>query len=1505
MRILSENSTENLSETEILPSEKDIDIQLRQIEKNKDNSNNITLVSYEDLYSEKAKLTGSLDNKEVYTNINNEGLVSSIYESQNTEMISNVKDEAQDKYIKDTAYTNTTFDEEIFKIENETELQDNISIKVKSMNANNTNLVNLMDDLSDDNGTLIEYLSSIEYEIFNDSVYENYLLKEMGTEYLDNLNSSNLSITEENYEDNTSSLRELLSFSDYPYYGQDITRNIKDVYTKEILGITIKKYIETSIYPHNGKTTIENIFIFGSLKKSLSKRSINTNNHILIKNKNSMTNQFVIYLSNINLKDEQFKNNINEIYNNYTRNINDLGMEFNSLYKAFDWFKLKFEDPRDELLKELKGRSYGLEHTISSLDNTCDELYDQITKHLYDIKDNYSNKISALYLSWKSFTEKAKEKIISPDIGYDDLLIVYEICDDLESKYSEIRKQFLEILEQSNYYFNDFIYNFFVGIIFDNNFYEKEFKIKGKNIIEAIEEIEIRSYGNLDYFTTDTLSKWKQYFAGSQVSSFISKINNITKEDFYIDIEDELNNLGKCLETNIYKPKEEKINELNENRPSYISGIDSMKADLDYVYDKMNHDFFDFYKNISDELYSRLQNFKFSLFDDIVEIKNKLSNYSNSMFKYMNISVDDLDNNNIDSIKENLTLILEDYNKTLSNYLYGMNDYILGKNFSLFNFDVYIDKMENNLQEFIKRMNISTNNYLEPPNNLLDALEFYFIQLNKTYQKMEDFTSNFEGIVMGYFFIEILASFQENLLIFVTRDFEGPLSLINNKTSIFYSETMANERELFNNIYEVSKKNAVSIIINNFSRMYNTESIHENFYGFNSLLNRLKSLGKYSEMKDSLKEKINNTYNPNNAIIYQNESEKIEYLINYNFIKTLMNYTNSFAENLNNILNDEDKKDFLISDKELDYVVEFCDKNKIEKIKESISNYNYQEKSNSIYDFLDIKIKPFLDSYELNYSEIATEYTKIIEWNDNTFIDYFTNYLNGIVDSIYSLIDEYSENLYSSLQYPYYFENSGFQEIKNYFENLTDDIINEFTFPTEEFERNFRDRNLELLRERRYDFNSILGSYYYENIFDVEIGENKFNTLHYIIDKMEEIDDLNNDYEFIEIFYSNLTQFKNELEKIYKNHSQIISEKLSEETKNFLNSFEKNKSNDFLTRMKILSASNIKKNYKSCYDIRGLFLSQITVLDEKNLQAYKSYNYTMSIIEERCKVNGVLDEENCIYDLSDIEPVEYKELRPIYDECMNIGINIHYLGYSYFESSEDFDLSTITSILNKIKKKLKKYISFEKIITDYIFNKYNINWYKKNKINFNLRELTELIKFKNNKIATNYNEFLREKFLSLLLDIYGEYKHYKFDKVKYKDLLLLSQLKKTFYLTNYINGYGYKEHKNYYLEILPKIKSLDPFLKEKLSNISNEVDAKQNSFFQNWEENINSYISHYYDVDKLNTKILNHFFRILKNNFIDEWNMSYIQENFDIIINDTSFNLTLIKNIKFDRIWKI
>jgi len=1104
IRILEEeeNSTnENILESEILPNEKEIDIQLRQIDKNNDNSNNITLISYEDVYNEKAKLTGSLDNKEVYTNINEKGMVSSIYESQSTELVSNVKDDAQDKYIKDNTYANTTFDEEIFEIDNETELQDNISIKITSMNTNNTNLVNLMDDLSDDNGTLIEYLSSIEYEEFNDSIYENYLLEEMGTDYLDSLNESNSSMTIEDFDDNTNSLRELLTLSNYPYYGQDITSSLKDLYKKEILGMTIRKYVVTTIYPQNGRTLLENVFVVGSKKMSISRKYTYSNNHILIKNSNTLTNQFVVYLYNINLKSEQFKKNITESYDQFTKNIKDLGKEFNSLNTSIDWFKSKLELSSDVLSETLKDNFNFMEDTISSLNNTFEELYGEIINNIYEIKEYYLDKINTLSLSWKSYTEKAKEKILSSDIGYDDLIIIYEICDDIESKYSEIKKKILEILVQANGFPNYYIQNYFTEILDNNNLYGEEFKIKGKDIIEKIES---SSFENLDSTILNLLSKMKQYLSGSQTWSFITKIDNINRSNFYIN---ESNDLENFLEENIYEPKETKIKELSENGPSYISEITSMKKDLDYIYDKINHDFLDFYKYISDELYSRLKNVKYSLFDDLVEINNKLSNYSDSMFKYMNISVEDLDNYNVDSIKENFIQILKDYNKTLSDYVYGINDNFLGKKFSLFDFGEYIDKMENNLQEFIKTMNISTDNYLEPPKNLIDALDFYFTLLNKTYEKMKNIQSGFEDMLMQNFFINIFESIQEYLLKFVTRDFEGPLSLINNKTSIFNSESMANEREVFNNIYQDCKNNAVNIIINKFVQIIDTESIKENFYDFNSSLNRLESLGKYSEMKESLKEKINNTYNPDNAIKYQNMSEKIENLINYNFIKTLLNYTNSFAENLNNILNDMDKKDFLVDEKYFDYIEEFYDKNKIEKVKESISNF-HQENSNGIYDFLDLKIQSFLDLYEFNYSEIAKEYTKIIEWNDITFIDYFTDYLNGIVDSIYSLIDKYAENLNSSMNYDYDFDNSGLQKIKNYFENLKNDIINEFTLSMEEFETNFKNRNNEILTERKnYFLNILKPNNINENDFEVKIGKNKFNTYDYIINKMKEIDD--------------------------------------------------------------------------------------------------------------------------------------------------------------------------------------------------------------------------------------------------------------------------------------------------------------------------------------------------------------------------------------------------------------
>ena len=49
---------------------------------------------------------------------------------------------------------------------------------------------------------------------------------------------------------------------------------------------------------------------------------------------------------------------------------------------------------------------------------------------------------------------------------------------------------------------------------------------------------------------------------------------------------------------------------------------------------------------------------------------------------------------------------------------------------------------------------------------------------------------------------------------------------------------------------------------------------------------------------------------------------------------------------------------------------------------------------------------------ELDYTRIIYSYYSIIEWTDESFVNYTNDYFDNINDTIYSLIDEYKELLY-------------------------------------------------------------------------------------------------------------------------------------------------------------------------------------------------------------------------------------------------------------------------------------------------------------------------------------------------------------------------------------------------------------------------------------------------------------------------------------------------------------
>ena len=168
--------------------------------------------------------------------------------------------------------------------------------------SNNSHSINLLDNFTDEDGAFIEYFSNTEYELYNETVYEEYVLNDNETNYLqgsNNSNFSNISVSfEDIYDEDINRLRELES-ADYTYYGQDLVKNVKDVYSKELLGLTAKSYIETTVYAHNGRTVTETFYVVGSQKQCINKQTTITNNHILTRNKNHMTNDLVRAITNL------------------------------------------------------------------------------------------------------------------------------------------------------------------------------------------------------------------------------------------------------------------------------------------------------------------------------------------------------------------------------------------------------------------------------------------------------------------------------------------------------------------------------------------------------------------------------------------------------------------------------------------------------------------------------------------------------------------------------------------------------------------------------------------------------------------------------------------------------------------------------------------------------------------------------------------------------------------------------------------------------------------------------------------------------------------------------------------------------------------------------------------------------------------------------------------------------------------------------------------------------
>ena len=443
-RKLDEEGNETFIETEYIPTEKDIDIQLREIKYNEDNTSNITLLSCEEVASEEGKLTGSLDNKTVLTKVNEDGIVSSISQSQKTELVSGIPDPNIDDYIYNNTYSeDSLFEKDDFLTENETEYHTKKNeMQLKGLNIENSNSVNLLDKFFDDNGTLIEHFINVEYEAMNNTVYQNYLLEKMGDNFTSSINGSNMTFTMINISEIENGLRRLVS-SDYPYYGQKIINNVKDVHEKSVLGITSRTYMETTIYPHNGITKLENINILGSKKNSLTCQYVYSNNHIIIKNKNILANEFCKFIDTERQKLIEYDNNIlTEIKSSYEQYFKDNPKNY-SYDNLFDNFIVEVANKADEIYNKFLNNIENFYEYSKSSENEIQNssLVNQFFGILDNIKYNNSAKINTSFESVIHFINNFEELIRRIYNNYDtmnqipeeDYIFLLDIVEDINT----------------------------------------------------------------------------------------------------------------------------------------------------------------------------------------------------------------------------------------------------------------------------------------------------------------------------------------------------------------------------------------------------------------------------------------------------------------------------------------------------------------------------------------------------------------------------------------------------------------------------------------------------------------------------------------------------------------------------------------------------------------------------------------------------------------------------------------------------------------------------------------------------------------------------------------------------------------------------------------------------------------------------------------------------------------------------------------------------------------
>ena len=678
----------------------DIYTDMNELNINK-NYSNLTEYSIKSIENEELKIEGGLVNTTIYSIIDDEGYLESVFEKSTLVMKSPEEDDKDDDKLDEEteALYNQIYNndnqitlEHVKENQSESVQKNNISFGLTYIYTNSSNVINCTDHFINEeiNEKLFGYFDSFTYELYNDTINKTDISNNFYSYQSDDLNNKNRYLSEE--EGNS-----------VEYYGMKKITYMKPLYKYNLIGMKMEGQMYSEINPATGKMSVYSIINFGNKNSKIKIKDQISNTHIILERSNQMGYNLILLLEQTNNELIQRNENYSEIILEFETNFTEF---FEKYYDYSGIFRKSLNDLYIQVqnfsgeffyeLIDLINRVY-YNYTII-LEEVKNDEYDFINRIREVTKEEYINYIYDMIDILENFENKTLTFLDDIDNELDNIEdfqidVLYDIIDQIyESKliFTKFNRNLFNAIEKGILTFkcdiNDHIDNIIGELLYITDFLAININ-KNEILIRAIDEntrkdvsIKLKDFRNIIITIMDLLIK--------NINNDYEKEMNINdnKSIKYISNNKALNFLD-----NIEKTSEKVINKIKAGIDN-INIYESYSKNNDIINDINNKTFIEYINDI----------------------------YTNIIYKALNITPEYLnEDSNINKnkkilfeISKNITDIINQEIKEINEYVFSFSNKYIEENIYNIHYNLYYfrklfsdDEMSDLLHEFYLLLN--------------------------------------------------------------------------------------------------------------------------------------------------------------------------------------------------------------------------------------------------------------------------------------------------------------------------------------------------------------------------------------------------------------------------------------------------------------------------------------------------------------------------------------------------------------------------------------------------------------------------------------------------------------------------------------------------------------------------------------------------------------------------------------------------------------------------------